>query len=254
MKKLIIIIVGCIQCIYAQSVTEIEADLLQNLKQISKYGAEKNTDSLAFYNQNFSDKLLNYTSKNAQMLNYNFPSIGENYWSVATSPDGKFRIYSWDTQEGGSMRFYQNIFQWKDYDTLYAKKNEIEEGMPGGFYSQIFQLTDELNTFYICYFNSVLSGRNCYHAIYCMDFERKEFSPKFNKIKTKSGITNKLGFSNDFFSVADNEERPIKLIKFNNITNTISIPVVNAEGKVSSKSIFYKYDGDYFLRVVPSKK
>ena len=53
----------------------------------------------------------------------------------------------------------------------------------------------------------------------------------------------------DFFSVKYNKEFPPKLIKFNKTRQTISIPVVNTEGKVSSKTIFYKYDGDYFIRM-----
>lgn len=254
MKQLIIILLLC-QNICAQTIIEIEVDLLKTLEKITRFGntGENNADSLVFYNQSFSNKLLNYASKHTAMLNYNFPNIDQTYWSIATSPDKKFRIYSWDTHEGGSMHFYQNIFQWKDYNTLYAKKKEIPEGEPGGFYSQVFQLTDELNTFYMCYYNSILSSRDGYQAIHCMDFERKKFDPEFKKIKTKSGITNKLGFSFNVASINHLEKRSHKLIMFNKDSQTLSIPVVNKEGKVSSKTIFYRYDGDYFVKEVTVK-
>ena len=253
MKKIIFIIFFMVirmnQDISAKTIAEIQKDLLQDLKHINDLAKENNSEALSIQNQNFSDKLLQYASESSEMLTYNFPNIEEIYWRITTSPDKKFRIYSWDTMSGGSMRFYQNIFQWKDYDKLYAKKNKIPEGDPGGFYSEIFQLTDELNTFYLSYFHSVLSGRDSYQAIHTMDFEREKFYPKFEKIKTKSGLNFKLGFSFDFFSVKSSKEFPPKLIKFDKARQTISIPVVNTEGKVSSKTIFYEYDGDYFLRV-----
>ncbi len=249
MRKLILLLVLC-RFASAQSIVEIEKELLYDFSQRDNFASpsEHNTDSVTFYNQLLNEKILKYAATNKEMLSYSFPNIGSQYWTIATSPDGKFRIYSWNNQSGGTMQFYNNVFQWMDYDTLYAKNNEIEEGMPGGFYSQIFQLTDELNTFYLCNFNSVLSSRDSYQAIHCMDFERSSFNPKYGKIKTKSGITYKLGFSFNFFSVVDHEERPVRLIKFNKEQQTISIPVVNTEGKVSSKNIVYKYDGDYFVK------
>lgn len=252
MKKNILMLILAYNIASAQNIAEIEKELLYNFNQINQFvsGDETDNDSVTFYSQLLNNKILKYASTNMEMLSYSFPNIGPEYWSIATSPNGKFRIYSWYTQVGGSMQFYNNVFQWFDYDRLYAKKNEIEEGMPGGFYSQIFQLTDELNTFYLCYFNAELSGRDAYQAIHCMDFERNILNSTFAKIKTKSGITYKLGFSFDFFSVKSIAEIPVKLIHFNKNSNTLSIPVVNTEGKVSSKNIVYKYDGDYFVKTV----
>jgi hypothetical protein len=136
---------------------------------------------------------------------------------------------------------------------LYVKAIECEEGAPGGFYTEVFQLTDELNTFYMAVYHSILSGRDCYQAIHVVDFERENFNPKFKKIKTASSTTHSLGFSYDFFSVVDRKERPVKLISYNKVLQTIFIPVVDAKGKVSMKKIYYKYDGDYFIRQNISK-
>ena len=235
---------------FGQSVTEIEIDLLQNLKKIQQFGSERNYDSLAVYNQDFGNKLVKYASSNTEMLTYKFPNIAQSYWSIATSPDGKLRIYSWDSYTGGTMHFYSNVFQWTDYGKRYAQKNknsDDEEAWPNGFYSEIHQLTDELNTFYMPIYNAVYSGRESYQALYCMDFEREILDVEFKKIKTKSGITNKIGFGFDFFSVKFKEVPP-RLFRFDRITNSFTFPVVTKAGAVTQKRITYKYDGDYFIK------
>ncbi len=239
---------------FGQTITQIEDNLVQQLEKINAFGIEGNMDSLAVCNQEFSTQLLTYAKTSSEMLSYNFPKIPKYYNFTASSPDGKLRIYSWDTQTGGSMRFYNNIVQWKDYDSLYAQIIEVPEGKQGGFYSEIFQLTDQLNTFYILSFNSILSGRDCYQSVETIDFEKNKLDLQFKKIKTKSGTTHKLGFSYNFFSVIDHEERPIKLIEFDQKNKSISIPVVLKDGKVSSKKIVYKYTGDYFVKQVKAPK
>lgn len=252
-----ILLLFVINGLKAQTVQEIEIDLFKNLQKIQDFGYDRNYDSLSVYNEIFSNKLVKYASSSKDMLLYDFPNIAQNYWSIATSPDGKFRIYSWDTYTGGSMHFYCNVFQWTDYGELYAQKNknnEDEDADPNGSYSVIYQLTDELNTFYMPIYNAVYSGRDSYQALYCMDFEREKLDTEFKKIKTKSGITHKLGFAFDFFSVKNIKEIPVKLIRFDKSTYTLSIPVVTTAGLVTNKKITYEYDGDYFVKLTPKYK
>lgn len=245
--------------ISAQNLKEIEQDLFKSLKRIDDLGYlstrtdETAFDSLVNENMVLKNKLITYASKNKEMLSYSFPNLKTLGFYKTTSPDSTFCIYSWDTQTGGSMKFYENVFQYKQYDKLYTKTIIKEEGTPGGFYTDIYQLTDELNTFYIASYHRILSGRDCYQAVHIFDFEKDKFEPTFKKIKTKSGITNVLGFSYDFFSVIDKKERPVKLIEYNQMLQTISIPLVDVSGKVTSKRIIYKYDGDYFVKEIIKK-
>lgn len=239
---------------YSQGVEFIENDLYNTLKRIDSFAylsfktEETAFDSLINENKILKEKLVDYASKNTAMFTYLFTKLKDFDFYKAISPDKKFCIYSWNLKTGGSMQFYENIFVYEQYGKIYTRVSLKEEGTPGGFYTDIFQLTDELNTFYIGNEHRILSGRDCYQAVHIFDFEKEKFDEAFKKIKTKSGLTNTLGFSYNFFSVSNRKERPVKLISYNSKTNTIAIPVVNSQGKVSSKKIFYTYDGDYFVR------
>jgi len=243
----------------AQNIQTIENDLLKSLKRIDDFGylsrktEETAFDSLVAENKILKEKIIKYALANKEILTYNFPKLKDFQFYKATSPDKTFCIFSWNLQTGGSMQFYDNVFVYEQYGKMYNYTIEKEEGTPGGFYSEIFQLTDELNTFYMGYENRILSGRDCYQAINVFDFEREEFNTQYSKIKTKSGFTNKLGFSYNFFSVEKHKERPVKLIFYNKTLQTLSIPVVDTKGNVTSKTIIYKYNGDYFVKQ-PSKK
>jgi hypothetical protein len=245
--------------ILAQTIESIENDLLITLKRIDSFSyLSLRTDATAFdsvihENSILKEKLLRYSMSSPQMLTYDFPQLSNLGFYKATSPDHTFCIFSWDKQTGGTMHFFENIAVYEQYGKRYTKLFEKEEGTPGGFYTDIFQLTDELNTFYIAHEHRILSNSDCYQAVHTFDFEKDQFDDNFKKIKTKSGLTNTLGFSYNFFSVVDRKERPVKLISFNNKLNTITIPVVTSEGQVTAKQIVYQYDGDYFVKLTPKK-
>jgi hypothetical protein len=48
--------------------------------------------------------------------------------------------------------------------------------------------------------------------------------------------------------VVDKNERPIRLIKYNNALQTITLPVVTENGDVTKKKIVYQYNGHYFTK------
>src|SRR6185436_3629589 len=52
----------------------------------------------------------------------------------------ELRIYSWDTWTGGSMRFYNNIFQYNYMGKVITEFDQLEEGDAGGFFSELFTL------------------------------------------------------------------------------------------------------------------
>lgn len=232
----------------SQTVEEIETAIIIQLESIQKASENGNQDSLLIQNDILKDYLVEISVFRPELLGYDFPNIPSYQSFCTTSPDRKLRVYSWDTYTGGSMRFYSNIVVWKENDSVYAEIINSPEGDPSGFYTQIFQVNNELNTFYVLNFNSILSSRDCYQAFQTVEIVNSKIDFNCQKIKTKSGLTNKVGFSYDFYSVIDREERPVKLIDYNQSSKIISFPVVLKGGKVTNNRINYQFNGDFFVK------
>ena len=241
---------------FGQTNTEIEQELIGHIKNIQKwsnYGSDFNEDLLAKENELFKKKLLETTKINST-LNYQFSELNK-YLHLTTSEDGKLRIYSWDTEVGGTMHFFANVYQFQDKDgNVYSNSKTWQEGDSGAFVSDIVDVDTKNGKIYLARFTSVLSGALCYESINLFEIEGNALNDQIKLIKTKSGVTNSLGFEYDFGSVMDRKERPIKLIVYDKETKTIKIPVVikdqnfNNGGRVTDKFINYKFDSTYFVK------
>ena len=240
---------------FGQTNAEIEQELVGHIKAIQKwsnYGSDSNEELLSKENDIFKEQLLKYT-KIASTLKYKFSEL-DKFLYLSTSEDGKFRIYSWDTEDGGTMHNFETVYQFQGKDgKVYSKSSDLEEGDSGAFVSDIFDIDTRKGKVYLARFSSILSNVDAYQSINLFKIEGNSLNDKVKLIKTKSGLTNSLGFEYDFFSVVDREERPIKLILYDKKTKTIKIPVVIVDkdfrnGRVTDKFINYKLDGTYFLK------
>src|SRR5436190_790157 len=105
--KLIVVFCCCLTSVrlFAQdSPQAIEADLLRILQKVNYYGSHKKQwkaiDSLQKQNKIFGFKLKYYTSKYPATISQPFTSLIKAKLVIATSSDGLFRTYSWNTQLG----------------------------------------------------------------------------------------------------------------------------------------------------------
>jgi hypothetical protein len=243
----------------AQTPEKIEQEVLSHLKNIDKWSEyssgydKKRSNQLWGENELLKKKLIKYGKKKS-VLEYQFPKLkGE--MQVVTSPDGKFRIYSWDTNTGGTMHRFLEVFQYKaSNSSVFAISPAREEGDSGGFYTDIFQVESNKKTHYLARFSAILMTALSYQSInsFKVSGNRLDFKPKI--FKTDEGLQNTIGFEYNFFSVVDRKERPIKLILFDEKTQTVKIPVVikkdeNDYGTVTGKFIKYKFNGTYFVKI-----
>ena len=249
---------------FGQTNAEIEQELVVHIKNIQKwsnYGSDSGKEPLAEENELFKKKLLDYT-KNASTLNYQFSELKKYLSGLTTSEDGKLRIYSWDTETGGTLHFFDNVFQYQGNDgKVYSKSNiwdEADAGATGdnrdtgAFVTDIFDIDTKNGKVYLADFTAVFSTALGYEFIDLFRIEGNSLNDKIKLIKTKSGLTNSLGFEYSFGSVKDSKE-PINLILYDKKTKTIKIPVVIkdkkfSDGRVTDKFINYKFDGTYFLK------
>jgi hypothetical protein len=234
----------------------LEKDLVDAIKDVQKYtvyGGDYDEDKLATAQKNFENKLVKYT-KTPSTLNYRFSELDEHV-SIATSADGKFRIYSWDLQNGGTMHNFARLYQYLSSEgKVYSKTEELpEEGMGPGFVTDIFTLETSSGPVYIVCSTFIGSTKDYSQSATLYRIEGSTLNDNVKLIKTRSGLTNSLRFEYDNFSVIDREDRPEKLIYFDEKTKVLKIPVVvndekYPEGRVTDKFISYRFDGKYFVK------
>ncbi len=264
MKKLLILkfFVLCF-CVFGvsafgQSSTQIEKDLIASLKEMQKYsayGSGYDDEKLSKANDEFEAKLLKYT-KIPATLDYKFAQLNELMMN-ATSDDGKFRIYTWDSEAGGTMHEYNRVYQFQGADgKIYSQKEKDseEDGGAGSFVTDIFSVDTRNGKIYIVCSTFIGSTNDHYQSANLYKINGDALEDKVKLIKTKSGLTDTLNFEYNFFSVVDRKERPVRLILFDKKTNTLKIPVILNDkefpnGRVTNKFISYRFDGDYFVNI-----
>jgi hypothetical protein len=242
---------------FAQTNAQIERELVAGIKEIEKYSTYTGNydgDKLSAAQEAFEAKLLKYT-KIPATLSYKFPGLDESM-NIATSDDGKFRIYSWDLQDGGTMHNFARVYQFVGTDgKVYSQTDaKSEEGDSGSFVTDIFTLDTNSGKVYIVCSTFIGSTQDHGQSADLYKIEGNKLNDKVKLIKTKSGLTNSLSFAYNFFSVVDRSERPVRLISFDKKTKTLKIPVVIEDeeyrnGRVTNRFISYRFDGSYFVKV-----
>ncbi|WP_143309144.1 hypothetical protein [Chitinophaga vietnamensis] len=244
---------------FGQNIHTIENDLLQNFQQIQYWGDHKETDagdSILLANKRFEQKLLQYTSNNPATISADFAPLDAKGLQIVTSKDKHLRIYSWDTEMGGTMRFFSNVYQYQSDGKVFSLNPHANDDKlhAAAAYVAIYTLENQGKTYYLGVYNAVYSNKDAYQGIKVFAISNNQLSDSVRLIKTKTGIKNQLSFAYDFFSVVDRKERPIHLITFDPDTQTISLPVVKPDGTVTEKYIQYKFTGEYFERVIPGQQ
>lgn len=242
--------------LFGQNISTIEKQLNEAFQKIDYWSSEgrdheKSYDSLASANTKFENLLVRYTSSHPQTLHHDFKSLEKIGLSVATSEDGKFRIYSWDTWTGGTMHFFKNVYQYEADKKVYSKAVESQgEGDPGCYYYQINDIVSENKKYYLTQSKAILSTGMSYHAIKVFSIDNGQLNDKAQLIKTQSGIKNQLSYEVDLTASANrNYEGRDYEIEYDSKNKIFSIPLIQADSKVTAKKIRYQFKGKYFEKL-----
>lgn len=250
-----IIIIASSLCSFGQETKEIEKTLIEAFSRInywSNSSQDISGDSLINANNTFEELLLKYTSSNNETLSYKFKSLSESGVTISTSKDNRFRIYSWNTLTGGTMRFYRNVFQFMGGKKVYSKTLQAyqTDDNPDCLYHQIDDVRANNKNYYITQNISIESSSLYYHnvKIFCIDGSRLNDTTKL--IKTKTAMRNELGYEVDLQTAAiSHSEYPnleLMYIKYDDKKQIIYIPLIDENGRVTKKKIKYKFNGRYF--------
>jgi hypothetical protein len=242
--------------VFGQTNEQIEVELVSGIKEIQKYsiyGGEYDQQKLADAQEVFEKHLLKFT-KVESTLDHKFGEL-DALMSIVTSDDGKFRNYSWDLEDGGTMHRFARVYQYRGMDgKVYSQTQEsAEEGMGPGFVTDIFTLSTKTGNVYIVCSTFIASSKLHSQSAELYRIEGRTLNDKVKLIKSRSGLTNRLSFEYDNFSVMDREDRRGKLISFDAKTGVLKIPVVikdtvYPDGRVTDRFISYRFDGTYFVR------
>ncbi|VEH22591.1 Uncharacterised protein [Chryseobacterium nakagawai] len=255
-------ILGFVLCItthflFGQNMSVIEKQLNEAFQKINYWSSDgrdhkDSYDSLAVANTKFEKLLVRYTSSQPQTISHDFKSLEKNGLIVKTSEDGKFRIYSWDTWTGGTMHFFKNVFQYETIDKkIYSKAVESQgEGDPGCYYYQINDIISENKKYYLTQSKAILSSAMSYHVIKVFSIDKQQLNDKAQLIKTQSGIKNQLSYEVDLTASANrNYQGRDYEIEYDSKNKIISIPLIQADSKVTNKKIRYQFKGKYFEKM-----
>ncbi len=240
----------------AQTPTEIEQTLVKLYVKVSDnsgYKSDADYDLLEKANNYFKAKVLEYT-KVASTLKYKFSELGKEI-TITTSEDGKFRAYSWDRLDGGTMHFFETVYQFVGKNgKVYSQAVETEEGNAGGFVYKIFQVETKLGNLYLACSYGIGSTQDRFESVGLFRIDGNKLNDNVKLFKTKSGLTNSIGFSYNFFSVLDKKKNSDDLIFYDKKTKVLKIPVVIESeeiqnGEVTDKFISYKFNGTHFVKV-----
>lgn len=229
-----------------QNLKQIELDLFaaSNKLYSFNYGS---SDSIEKYSEQLRLKTIEALGKNPGTLKYPFQMlIDSNVYEIVTSEDSLFRIYSWDTWTGGTMHFFNNIFQYSYNGNVITEFLELTDDDPSGFFSDIFTLISGGKTIYLVINNGTYSSKDVGESIQVFSIEKGKLNQNVKLIKTSSGMTSTISVEFDFFSVVERDERPARVIKYDKTKKIIYIAVVHEDGKVTDKFIQYRFNGKYF--------
>ena len=245
MKFLLLLLIPIFSYSQKQSLKKIELDLLKASNKL--YSFDYGHDSIEKYSEQLRIITIELLSNNPATLKYPFKMlIDSNAFEIVTSEDSLFRIYSWDTWTGGTMHFYDIIYQFSNKGKVYTVPEVLEEGDGGAFYSEVFTLRNGTKTYYLAVSNASFSSKDAVQSIEVFSIENGVLNKNVKLIKTAEGMIGSISVEFDFFSVVDRPERPLKLIKYDKNKKVIYIPVVYEDGKVTNKFIQYKFNGRYF--------
>ena len=226
--------------------TEKELIEIHGKLTASKYG---DFDSLEYFSNLFSTRFTDLISANPKTLKFSFRRlIDAHICNIETSKDGLFRIYTWDSQLGGTMRFFNVFYQYKSGKTIKTQSILLEEGDPAWFCSGIFTLITKKKKYYLGIINGIYSTKDVSQSIKGFELtESGTIDDNIDLFQINEGLQNSLRISYDFFSVADRPERPVRLIRYDTKNKEITIECVSDEEKILPNCYtIYQFNGTHF--------
>ena len=250
----------------AQSVKQIEDRMmfyLNNIQKWSFYNKNYDADTLDSYNERLLYYLNRTLKKQPLTLRAEFKRA-EKYMNIVSSDDHKFRIYSWDTEDGGTMRFHFSIIE---YQTNSGVKTEIiyrrpeqkgdladstSRGWPGFYYSRVFTVYDnDSNVYYLAIRWGIFSSSDVSSGIKAYKIKNDHLNDSVKIFRTSKKFLNSIDYGFDTATDVDEKTGKQKhhYIHLSKDKHKLYIPVIAGEHgtTMTDRNLVYVWDGYQFV-------
>lgn len=241
---------------FSQTPRHIEDDLYHLFRRIDYWQQKEDDtafatiapDSLDAANAIFAKKLVFYAENCPTTIAQDFTLLKKAHLNISSSADGLFRIYSWDMETGGTMHFFESVFQYKSgIKTMSVLDTPREEGGMRPNYYRVFTFKNAGKTYYLCNYLNIASTKDLSQGIRIFAVENGKLNDNVKLINTGRALRSLLEINFNFFSEVDWKVRPE--IYFNPVLKTINLPLVDANYNITHRLIVYKFNGKYFERI-----
>lgn len=173
--------------------------------------------------------------------------VGDGALDTATSSDNKLRFYSFNTEMGGSMQFYDTIYQTKDNGVVKVTEVAKErEGDNGYFVSDIYMFKAETQTYYVVIANRIASNRDVAQTAFAYTIKNGVLEP-VDLFKTAKRTYKDIAVKYNFFSAIDtHDERPIRVIRYDYDNKQLLFALIDEAANVTDKNLIYQWTGSEF--------
>jgi hypothetical protein len=260
-KIIFLLILLCISVVgSAQTMNDIKARLDTSYSRIWEL-YRGDYDSLLNENIRLKDYLITTLPKVSESLTTYFP---RNHFAgamdVTSSPDNKFREWSWSTMMGGTMPVIWRVFQYQTSKGIKVNcpvffnaegSPEGEEGFPNYSFDTIFSIVGKNGvTYYMPVEGWKGDSRSAGRTLktFVVKDTILEFGVKL--FKTKNGLVDKIPLRYD----SDDEALTWDYVqdrsfKFINKGKTLLVPLLsgNDNNELPLKYLRYDFDGEYFV-------
>jgi hypothetical protein len=212
-------------------------------------------DSLEVYSKKFERDLKRFIKGNPGTLKYDFKILSkdDNICQIQTSSDGNFRIYSWDTEMGGTQRVFRSIYQWKGNGKVFTNIGDVEgddvesyaEDPEDDLCTNMYTIMIGNKAYYLAIKVSVGSSRSHGETISAFRIEGEHLLDTVTVFKTKTETLNAIIVNIDNWNVVDDYKQN-EGITYDAQQKIVYIPLVNDKQALTNNYLRYKLKGRYF--------
>ena len=182
-------------------------------------------------------------------LAYDFPVLRDSGLVITTSADGKFRIYAWDNEAGGSMRYFDHVLQ---YRSAGGTKATMLDGSSmdaeGGWFELIHPFKAASVTYYLAFSRAIHCGVCRVETVRAFRIGSNGLIGPIKLFKKGTRLEDDIHLEFRDFDHRRTPKPMLHALKYDSNQQTIKVPSLDEmEGAPTPPYTTYRWTGSYFF-------